>query len=137
LCAAVEWHVRDFQARTGIACHLDVPADSQVIDPDSATAAYRILQESLTNVLRHAKATRVDILLRQEEDNVVLRVQDNGCGAAADVLGSPAAIGLAGMRERTMLVGGQFEFSSLVGSGTAVEVRLPRSKSQNPPEDTA
>ena len=130
LSAAVEWQAHDFQARSGIACHADAPEDELPVDRDSATAAFRILQESLTNVLRHAKATRVDILLEQDADRLVLRVQDNGCGMRSETLNDPMSIGLAGMRERALLLGGQLEIRSQPGSGTTVDVRLPLAKGE-------
>jgi PAS domain S-box-containing protein len=128
LCAAVEWQARDFQEHAGIPCNADVPDAELPADRDSATAAFRILQESLTNVLRHAQATRVDVLLRQDAGQLLLRIQDNGRGIPPETLNNPLSIGLAGMRERASLLGGQFAISSLPGSGTTVEVRLPFSK---------
>jgi len=125
LCAAVEWYVRDFQARTGIACRLDGEEDPDGSNRDVATAAFRILQEGLTNVLRHSKATAVDVVLRQSLSTVALTIRDNGCGMPASAAGNPAAIGIAGMRERAELLGGTFELSSAAGSGTTIVVRLP------------
>jgi len=133
LCAAVEWQARDFRAHTRIPCHATVPEEEQPVDRDLATAMFRILQESLTNVQRHAQATRVDILLREEAGQLVLRVQDNGCGIGSETLSSPLSIGLTGMRERALLMGGQFEIRSQPGSGTTIEVRLPLSKNENLP----
>ena len=134
LCAAVEWQARDFQARTGIACTATVPEQDVPLDRDRSTAMFRILQESLTNVLRHAQATRVDILLLPEAGQLVLRIQDNGCGIRPETLSNPMSIGLAGMRERALLLDGQLEIRSQPESGTTIEMRLPLSKNANPPE---
>jgi len=128
LCATVEWQARDFQDRTGIPCLASVPKKGLAVDRDTATATFRILQESLTNVLRHAQATRVEILLRQEAGQLILRISDNGRGIPTETLSSPLSIGLAGMRERALLLNGQFKIRSRPGSGTTLEVRLPLSK---------
>ncbi|MFA6293426.1 MAG: sensor histidine kinase [Victivallales bacterium] len=125
LSAAVEWQSRDFQDHSGIQCNANVSAEELPVESDVATAVFRILQESLTNVQRHANATRVDIVLREESGQLLLRVQDNGCGIPATALGNPMSIGLTGMKERALLLGGHFEIWSRPESGTAVEVRLP------------
>jgi signal transduction histidine kinase len=134
LCAAVEWQARDFQTRTGIACTATVPEQDVPLNQGHSTALFRILQESLTNVLRHAQATWVDILLRPEAGQLVLRIQDNGCGIRPEALSNPGSIGLVGMRERAMLLAGQLEIRSQAGLGTTIEVRLPLSKAANRPE---
>jgi PAS domain S-box-containing protein len=125
LCAAIEWQARDFQDHARIPCEADVPAEELPVGRAAATAAFRILQESLTNVQRHARATRVSVRLRQDDRDLVLSVQDDGCGIAAGTLASPLSIGLAGMRERALLLGGQCDIRSQPGSGTCITVRLP------------
>jgi signal transduction histidine kinase len=125
LSAAVEWQVRDFQAHAKIPCHASVAEEEQPVGRATATAAFRILQESLTNVLRHAQATRVEVALRQEAGQCVLTVADNGRGIRPEVLTDPLSIGLAGMRERAGLLGGQLAIRSQPGAGTTIEVRLP------------
>jgi len=125
LCAAVEWQAHDFETHGGIVCQADVPDDELSVGRDVATAVFRILQESLTNVQRHAQATRVNVLLRKEEDRLVLTIQDDGCGIPPATLNDPMSIGLAGMRERALLLGGQCEIRSQSSSGTTVEVRIP------------
>jgi signal transduction histidine kinase len=128
LCAAVEWQVQDFQAHTAIQCQVSAPEEDLNLDHETATAIFRILQESLTNVLRHSRATRVEVLLQPEAGQLILRVQDNGCGIHPKTLLNPLSIGLAGMRERALLLGGQFEIRSQPGSGTTVEVRVPKER---------
>jgi signal transduction histidine kinase len=134
LCATVEWQARDFQDHTGIECHASVPEGDLPVGRDCATAAFRVLQESLTNVQRHAKATRVDILLREDAGRLLLRVHDDGCGIESAALKSPMSIGLTGMRERALLLGGQLDIQGSPGTGTTVEVRLPLSNTETPSE---
>ena len=130
LCGAVEWLARDFRAYSGIECHADVPEAELPVERGVATVAFRILQESLTNVRRHAKATRVDILLRRDADRLDLRIEDDGCGIRPEILNSPTSIGLAGMREQAQFLGGQFEIRRRPGSGTTVEAQFPLSKNE-------
>ena len=125
LCAAVEWQAKDCEARSEIACRVSVPVQEPPVSREVATATFRILQESLTNVLRHAYATRVDVSLRQKGDQLVLQVSDNGCGIRPKALSNPMSIGLAGMRERALLLGGELEVQSQPGSGTKIHMRLP------------
>ena len=80
LCAAIEWQAQDFQARTGIRCEARLPAEDPPLDRERSTALFRILQESLTNVARHAAASRVEILLRRDAGQITLVIQDNGRG---------------------------------------------------------
>ncbi|MCC6821569.1 MAG: sensor histidine kinase, partial [Verrucomicrobia subdivision 3 bacterium] len=134
LCAAVDWQARDFQARTGIVCVATVPEQDAPADRDRATAMFRVLQESLTNVLRHAQATRVEVRLCTEAGQLILRVQDNGCGIPPVKLRHPKSIGLAGMRERALLLHGQLEIQSPPGAGTPIEMRLPMVPPTKPPE---
>ncbi|MHA3772171.1 PAS domain S-box protein [Verrucomicrobiota bacterium sgz303538] len=124
LTAAVEWLVAEFQTRTGIACELQQP-ESVSIHETCAITIFRIFQELLTNVARHAKATRVSIGLRQEEDKVVLDVQDNGRGLPNDALTRHDRFGLLGIRERALAIGGIVEFHSTQNVGTRVVVCVP------------
>ena len=135
LCAAVEWQARDFQKRTGIACAATVPEQDVPLDWDRSTAMFRIMQESLTNVLRHAQATRVEIVLRPDADQLVLRIQDNGCGISPETQSNPKSIGLIGMRERALLLAGQLDIRSHRGAGTTIEVRLPLLNTASEPDD--
>jgi signal transduction histidine kinase len=125
LSAAVEWQMKDFAARSGIQCETRLPGTPLEVGQDASTALFRILQESLTNVARHAAATTVETSLQQQLGQIVLRVKDNGRGIPAAKLDDPRSVGLAGMRERALLLGGRCEFSGRPGEGTTVEVRLP------------
>ncbi len=125
LCAAIEWQAKDFEQRSGIACRTNMPDHDLHLDRDSATALFRILQESLTNVARHSGATQVDIELHRDDGWVNLAVRDNGRGIRAAEVNDPYSVGLLGMRERATLLGGQCEIGGHPGAGTAVTARLP------------
>lgn len=124
LCAAVEWQVREFEARSGISCKVSVPGSALPLDHERSTALFRLLQESLTNVLRHSEARRVEVSLTWESGVVALRVQDNGRGIPESKLNAPRSIGLIGMRERAYLLGGQCQITSKPGEGALIEARF-------------
>jgi PAS domain S-box-containing protein len=124
--AAVEWYVAELEKRTGIACRLVEAMDGAALSPDQTTALFRILQEALTNVVRHAGATAVDIRLAAEGGRVILEIGDDGRGIPEEKIGDSRAIGLLGMRERARALGGEVEIRRNAGGGTTVEVRLPR-----------
>jgi len=129
LAAAIGWQARDFRLRTGIRCNVDLPPDSDGLDQERSTAMFRIFQEVLTNVVRHANATRVDVCMRQDADALTLEVQDNGRGITAAEMHSSKSLGLLGMRERVLLFSGKLEINGSRGRGTQVTVSLPlRSK---------
>jgi signal transduction histidine kinase len=90
-----------------------------------ATAAYRIAQETLTNVARHAFASRVEVILKNERNMLTLKVVDNGCGFFANEVSETEALGLLGMRERATLVGGVLDVQSHVGKGTMINLNVP------------
>lgn len=125
LVAAVEWASQEFEARTGTRCRLELPKHEIVIDPQLATALFRILQETLTNIARHADATQVNVRLAQEGDSFVLNVHDNGKGISDDQLTAGSSLGILGMRERAILLGGQLSIRGAPGDGTTVTVRVP------------
>ncbi len=123
--AAVEWAAEEFQARTGIKCHIDLADADIAIDPERATALFRIFQETLTNVARHANATEVNVRLSEEDGYLVLEVRDNGRGIGREQL-SARSLGILGMRERALLIGGELNISGSPGQGTMVRVRIPK-----------
>ncbi len=125
LVAAVEWAAEEFEARTGIHCRLDLPQDEIFIDQDTATALFRILQETLTNVARHAHATEVSVRLAREVGNLNLEVHDNGKGVGEEQLSAADSLGILGMRERALLLGGELTITGAVGKGTTVIARIP------------
>jgi PAS domain S-box-containing protein len=125
LVAAIEWASEDYQSRTGISCRVDVPENDLIIDPERATAIFRIFQETLTNIARHANATQADIRLSKENSDVVLEVRDNGRGIDQEQLSIGRSFGILGMRERALLLGGELTISGEAGKGTVVRVRIP------------
>jgi len=125
LAAALEWQGQEFRARTGIDVAIDVITDDTPIADDIGSSAFRILQESLTNVLRHAKATRVEIRLEKTPGLLTLDIADNGVGAPDAYLKGTRSLGVVGMRERALACGGEFSITGRVGSGTRVSLRVP------------
>ena len=125
LKAAIEWQCADFHKHTGIKCHLLTELEEVALDRASSTAVFRILQESLTNVLRHAKATAVMLELDVQADNLVLKIQDNGRGIMEAEMTDPRSLGILGMRERAGMVGGTVDITGADGEGTRVTVRVP------------
>jgi len=124
LVDALEWYTSDFERRTGITCVFEHP-QAPVISETAATAAYRITQEALTNVARHSGAERVDVQLRKQEGALALAVIDDGCGFDATGLALTEGLGIAGMRERAALAGGDLDVVSRPGAGVRVELRVP------------
>jgi PAS domain S-box-containing protein len=125
LAAAVEWQAQHFQSRTGITCTYDCSVPQVDLDVERSTGVFRIFQEALTNVLRHAHATKIEVSLDEEDTDLVLRIQDNGRGILESERSGPGALGLLGMRERADLMGGSIEISGMQGSGTTVILRVP------------
>lgn len=123
LVDALEWYVGDFEKRTGIACRFRHAGVARVNDP-AATATYRITQEALTNVARHARATRVDVSLEAKDGCMVLAVEDDGRGFDLRALRETGGLGVAGMRERAALIGGALDVRSRPGEGTRVALRV-------------
>lgn len=123
--AAAEWQVKEFQNRSGIACRFISKLDDVEVSPDSSTALFRILNEALTNVARHAQATRVEVHLAARGKNALLKVRDNGTGFAERETSNTKSLGLLGMRERALLVGGTVEIKSSSKTGTSVQVLIP------------
>jgi signal transduction histidine kinase len=125
LVATIEWQLQEFQARTGIESKLISAPEETMLDDDGSTAVFRILQEILTNVTRHAQATQVEVMLEETAAFLTLQVVDNGRGITASEIDSPRSIGLLGMRERARLRTGEVQFHGTPGQGTTVTVRLP------------
>jgi PAS domain S-box-containing protein len=128
LVAALEWAAEDFQTRTGTKCQINLPDVDTALDPERATALFRIFQETLTNVARHADATQVDVRLGKENGNLILEVGDNGKGISDEELTAKTSLGILGMRERVLLLGGTLTISGTPGKGTTVRVLIPASR---------
>jgi len=125
LAAAVEWYVAEFERRTRIRCDLSLPSEETAFGPDRSIAVFRILQEALTNVARHAGASRVAVALRRDDDHLVLEVTDNGRGITEEQRSGLRAFGLLGMRERAMAFGGEIQVAGSQGAGTTVTLTIP------------
>jgi PAS domain S-box-containing protein len=123
LAAAAEWLVQNFKQRTGVHCELAIAPGLEVGEP-RATGVFRVLQESLTNIARHAQATQVEVNLELEDGKVVLTVEDNGRGFDATAPRKAGSFGLLGIRERAALLGGEMTVQAAPGQGTRVELRL-------------
>lgn len=136
LIDALDWYTSDFEKRTGITCIFKahrVPRVGALV----ATAAYRIVQEALTNVLRHAQATQVKVTLKGGAGILTLTVTDNGRGFNPQKIGESESLGLAGMQERASLLGGRFRIQSQSGKGTRVWVELPLDDPKEHPDDSS
>ena len=134
LAAALEWEAREFKRRTGINCTLAGSIEAGRLDREQSTALYRICQQLLTNVVMHSGADAVRISLTEHAGNLLLEVRDNGRGISAESVSSSASLGIVGMRERALLMGGALSISGVRGEGTAATVRIPLGGDEAPGE---
>jgi PAS domain S-box-containing protein len=125
LTAAIEWAAEEFQSRTGTECKLELPDEDVSPGSECATALFRIFQETLTNVARHAGATQVKVLLARSNGDLILEVSDNGRGITEESHSRGQSLGILGMRERAELLGGRLVIRGSAGAGTTVAVRIP------------
>lgn len=123
--AAIEWQAHDFQKRSGIRCRFQSNVEDIDLDPGRSTALFRIFQETLTNIARHAEATAVNIKLTRKDAELILEVRDNGRGISAGELSGTGSLGLLGMRERAHSLGGEVQIEGRQGKGTTVIARIP------------
>lgn len=121
---AIEWVAQNFTQRTGIPCELKLDESMELEEP-FATGVFRMVQESLANVGKHARASRVEVEVRASGDDVLLRVQDDGIGFRPNAPRKPQSLGLVGLRERAMLMRGEVKVESALGTGTCVQARIP------------
>jgi PAS domain S-box-containing protein len=124
LVAAIEWAAQSFTQRTGVPCRLRLDESLELPEP-YATGVFRIVQESLQNVAKHAAATEVVVEVLPRGDALLLRVQDNGRGFSPSEPRKPQSLGLVGLRERAHLLRGELRVDSSPGAGTRVEARIP------------
>src|SRR5262245_28132540 len=142
LLAAIEWQANQFESQTGIRCTVKADLKETVWDQDLNTAFFRIFQEALTNVVRHAEASEVEVKLTEMSGYLVLQVRDNGRGVSEAEVQNTKSIGLIGMRERAILLGGELRVRGEPGKGTTVSVRIPKpsgpsnstQRHENPPD---
>jgi PAS domain S-box-containing protein len=125
LVEAIEWQAQQFQDRMGIICRCDCSLENLDLSREQSTAVFRILQEALTNILRHAQATRVDITTKVEAGEFVLAIIDNGRGITENKKSGAQSLGLLGMQERAHLIGGKINITGVEGKGTMITVRVP------------
>lgn len=125
LVAAMEWQSEDFQKRSGIETHFNSSINNIEIPDIMATSMFRIYQESLTNVMRHSKASKVGAALSINEGSLILQIIDNGVGYNAEDINGKNTLGLVGMKERTIMMDGTFEIDSKPGKGTTVKIVVP------------
>jgi signal transduction histidine kinase len=123
--AAIKWQAREFQMRAGVRCTVAASAEDLALDQERSTAVFRIFQELLTNVARHAAATKVDVALRRVNGSVVLEVRDNGKGIADEQIRDPGSLGLLGIRERIVPFGGRLDIGAGAVKGTVAVVSVP------------
>ncbi|MDQ1265187.1 MAG: Sensor histidine kinase, partial [Bacteroidota bacterium] len=125
LIAAIEWQAAEFQKRTAIRCRLSVPSNEITVDERRSTVVFRIFQEILTNVTRHAQATRVDVTFEQQGQELMLRVADNGRGIAQEQVNSKKSFGLIGLHEKASFMGGRVTINGIIGFGTTITLYIP------------
>jgi len=125
IVAAIEWQLHEFHDRSGIACKFRSQVETLPLSKGQSTAVFRILQETLTNVARHAEASQVEASLEEENGDVVLRVSDDGRGIEESNVSDSISLGLLGMREMALLFGGGVRIEGRPGEGTTVTVRIP------------
>jgi signal transduction histidine kinase len=128
VAAAIEWMAKDFQHRTGIDCNVTIQAVDTISDSVRSTAIFRIVQEALTNIMRHAAASQVNVSLEKKDNTLILEVRDNGIGIMEGRISDSKSLGLIGIRERVLLLGGEAVISGKSGEGTLVRVTLPVGK---------
>ncbi|MGQ0792915.1 MAG: GAF domain-containing protein [Deltaproteobacteria bacterium] len=125
LAAAIEWQAQDFEGRTGIKCRFSRNIEDIALNQERATAVFRIFQETLTNIARHSRATRVSAILKRDEGNIMLEVRDNGVGITKEEISATKSLGLLGMRERAVVLGGEVKIAGRRERGTTVSLRIP------------
>jgi len=125
LVAAIEWQAEEFQQRTNINTRVSLTEEPIDISKDQSTAVFRIYQEALTNVIRHANASEVEVVLEKEEGRLLLTIKDNGRGISPEEISSPRSFGLIGMQERVYPWKGEVIFQGLQNQGSTVTVSIP------------
>jgi len=123
--AAIKWMAGNFQSRTKIICNVAVLGTDNISGPARGTAIFRIVQEALTNVMRHAAASQVNVILEKRDETLRVEVRDNGIGIKEERIFDSKSLGLIGIRERVLLLGGEAIITGKQGEGTVVRVTLP------------
>ncbi|HJZ12041.1 MAG TPA: sensor histidine kinase, partial [Acidobacteriota bacterium] len=128
--AAVEWQVQEFEKRAKIRCDFHCNVQKIDLNKDTSTALFRILQETLTNIMRHSSATRAKIQLKEHADTISLRVKDNGRGITEEEIAKAGSFGILGIKERVLFLGGEVDIQGVPGEGTTIKVTVPTSENQ-------
>ncbi|MGE5617138.1 MAG: PAS domain S-box protein [Bacillota bacterium] len=129
LAAAAEWLVQNFTEHTGIPCSMDAAEEDLDLQDPHATAVFRVLQESLTNIAKHAGASQVDVKVERRKGRMAITIRDDGRGFTPQGATKPGSYGLLGVRERASLLGGEVAIESAPGRGTTVRMDLPLAES--------
>ena len=125
LAAAVDWQAQDFRKRTEIECRFHNGVGEKRFVEACSSTVFRVFQEALTNIIRHSKATMVDVMLEEHDGVLVLEVNDNGKGISESEIESPESLGILGMKERAISVGGEFDIMGVLGKGTTLTLSVP------------
>jgi two-component system sensor histidine kinase UhpB len=128
ILAAIEWQAEEFKKRTGIACELSVSSQDITLDSERSTAIFRIFQETLTNITRHANATKVKVNLLKKGNRLELKIKDNGKGISKEKISDPQSLGLVGIQERVHFLGGTVTIKGIQGKGTTIAISIPLPK---------
>jgi signal transduction histidine kinase len=130
LAASIEWQAHDFEKRTGIVCAVSVPAEDLLLGRAQSVALFRIFQEALTNIARHASAQHIEVALTNTPEALTIQVHDDGRGIQKQEIAGLHSLGLLGMRERAKRLGGIFDIQGVPGDGTIVTVSIPTQQSE-------
>lgn len=125
IVAAIEWQAKEFQRQTAIRCRINLTRQDVQLDEAKSIVVFRVFQEILTNIARHANATRVDVSLQVEDNNLVLIVSDNGKGIKQEDMVSKRSLGITGMKERANSVNGKLTIQGVSNVGTTVTLTIP------------
>ena len=125
LIPAIEWQAQEFQNVTGIKCSFTLPGGELDLEEDKSTAIFRIFQEALTNIARHSKAKLISISIQKNAENLILKIKDNGVGIAQEQTKDFKSLGIIGMKERALILGGEVTIEGTPGKGTEVRVEIP------------
>jgi len=131
LAAAIEWQAEEFKKRTGMECKHSLPSNEIELSKEKSTNLFRIVQESLTNVIRHANATKVKINLKEKDGILLLEVVDNGKGIAKASIANPKSFGLIGIKERVHFLNGKMDIAGTPNSGTRLTIKMPIFKGED------
>ncbi|MBY0484330.1 response regulator [Nitrosomonas sp.] len=126
LYGAIEWQIREFEQRTNIRCELESTISNlSLSNKHFETSIFRVIQEVFINIVRHSQATRVDIELSEDEDDILITIKDNGVGITESQMLNPESFGIIGMNERTQQIGGKLEISGVPSQGSVVTLKIP------------